>query len=259
VTVPPERSTQPRATRPGVAQRAAQRVVQLKHQQVAEALEREIRRGRLGYGERLPGESALAQRFSVSRNTVRAALSELGDAGLITTRSGKGSFVTFDGRVLDARHGWAQALRDSGARLTVAVVRCARIRDLPLAKRLGVDAAEFVAIDRVRARRSGLVVSYECSRIPVTEATRAVPEQGLVGGSLARTLTDAGLITARSEQWVAARRPTGDEAAVLGRGTDDWFLAVRRTNWTAAGELAEHVESLLDPAHFQLHQAFDVT
>ncbi|MDT7697164.1 MAG: GntR family transcriptional regulator, partial [Pseudonocardiales bacterium] len=61
-------------------------VAQLKHERIAQVLEREIRRGRLSYGERLPGESALAQRFSVSRNTVRAALSELGDAGLITTR-----------------------------------------------------------------------------------------------------------------------------------------------------------------------------
>jgi GntR family transcriptional regulator len=240
--------------------RAAQRrVAQLKHKRVAEALEREIRRGRLSYGERLPGESALAERFAVSRNTVRAALSELGDAGLITTRSGKGSFVTFDGQLLDARHGWARALRDSGAQLSVTVARCARIHDLALAKRLGVDGAEFVAVDRVRARRSGRAVSYECSRIPLTAETAVIPERGLVDGSLTRTLADAGLITARSEQWVSARRPSDQEAEAMGRDRDDWFLAVRRTNWTATGELAEHVESLLDPAHFQLHQTFDVT
>jgi len=126
-------------------------VARLKHERIAEVLAREIRRGRLGYGERLPGESALAQRFSVSRNTVRAALSELGDAGLITTRSGKGSFVTFDGQRLDDRHGWAQALRDRGAELTVTVLRCERVHDVGLARRLGVPGPAFLAVDRVRA------------------------------------------------------------------------------------------------------------
>jgi GntR family transcriptional regulator len=233
-------------------------VAQLKHQRIAQVLEREIRRGRLSYGERLPGESALAQRFSVSRNTVRAALSELGDAGLITTRSGKGSFVTFDGRLLDDRKGWAQALRDSGAELTVTVVRCAVIHDLGLAKRLGVPDPEFVAIDRVRAQPGGRAVSYECSRVPVTAATSAIPERGLLDGSLTRTLTEAGLVVARAEQWVSGRRPTEREAAAMGRDWADWFLAVRRTNWTGGDELVEYVESLLDPAHFQLRQTFDV-
>ena len=233
-------------------------VARLKHEQIAEVLGREIRRGRLGYGDRLPGESALAQRFSVSRNTVRAALSELGDAGLITTRSGKGSFVTFDGQRLDDRHGWAQALRDRGAELTVTVLRCARVHDAGLAKRLGVPGPEFIAVDRVRAQRSGRTVSYECSRVPLTEATSAIPERGLVGGSLTRTLTEAGLVVARGEQWVSARQPSAPEAAAMGRDYADWFLAVRRTNWTADDKLVEHVESLLDPAHFQLHQTFDV-
>jgi GntR family transcriptional regulator len=233
-------------------------VARLKHERIAEVLGREIRRGRLGYGERLPGESALAQRFAVSRNTVRAALSELGDAGLITTRSGKGSFVTFDGQQLDDRHGWAQALRDRGAELTVTVLRCARVHDVGLAKRLGVASAEFVAVDRVRAQHDGRTVSYECSRVPLTEATAAIPERGLVGGSLTRTLTEAGLVAARGEQWVSARQPSRPEAAAMGRDYADWFLAVRRTNWTGDDELAEHVESLLDPAHFQLHQTFDV-
>jgi GntR family transcriptional regulator len=121
-----------------------------------------------------------------------------------------------------------------------------------------VPGPEFIAVDRVRAQRSGRTVSYECSRVPLTEATSAIPERGLVGGSLTRTLTEAGLVVARGEQWVSARQPSRPEAAAMGRDYADWFLAVRRTNWTGDDELAEHVESLLDPAHFQLHQTFDV-
>jgi DNA-binding GntR family transcriptional regulator len=63
---------------------------------------------------------------------------------------------------------------------------------------------------------------------------------------------------ARAEQWVSGRRPTEREATVMGRDWANWFLAVRRTNWTEEDELVEYVESLLDPAHFQLRQTFDV-
>ncbi len=42
-----------------------------KPEQIATVLEKEIRSGALGFGERLQSENELVQRFSVSRNTVR--------------------------------------------------------------------------------------------------------------------------------------------------------------------------------------------
>ena len=66
------------------------RVSGLKHEEIARILTHEIRDGQVAYGLKLPGETTLAERFSVSRNTVRAALTQLGRAGLISTRSGKG-------------------------------------------------------------------------------------------------------------------------------------------------------------------------
>lgn len=45
-------------------------------------------------GSRLPTETTLADRFGVSRPTVRAALRELELRGLVQTRHGVGSFVT---------------------------------------------------------------------------------------------------------------------------------------------------------------------
>ncbi|GII95768.1 GntR family transcriptional regulator [Sinosporangium siamense] len=44
-------------------------------------------------GSRLPSESALQRRYETSRNTVRRAYAELEQAGLITTRHGKGRYV----------------------------------------------------------------------------------------------------------------------------------------------------------------------
>ena len=54
-----------------------------------------IRLGAVGPGESLPAERDLAQRFAVSRDTVRDALKELAAAGYIVSRRGRygGTFV----------------------------------------------------------------------------------------------------------------------------------------------------------------------
>ena len=64
-----------------------------RYQQLAEALEAEIRGGRLGVGDLLPTEAALAKQFDVSRHTVREALRVLRGQGLIVSRQGMGSRV----------------------------------------------------------------------------------------------------------------------------------------------------------------------
>jgi GntR family transcriptional regulator len=61
---------------------------------VRDQLRAEILDGQLAPGGQLPSESELITRFGVSRITVRRALAELQSAGLISTVSGKGSFVS---------------------------------------------------------------------------------------------------------------------------------------------------------------------
>ena len=60
---------------------------------VAESLRSDISAGILKPGDKLPIESQLAERFDVSRPTVRAALRELQAMQLVRTQHGIGSFV----------------------------------------------------------------------------------------------------------------------------------------------------------------------
>jgi GntR family transcriptional regulator len=228
----------------------------LKHEHIANVLEGEIRRGSMPRGRRLPGETALAERFSVSRNTVRAALSELGASGLIATRSGKGSFVTYDGNPLDIELGWARALQDHGVATTVQVLKLDEIDDPALAAELGETAHRFVSIDRLRSAQGVGVISYERSRIPAAVAVTEALAAGKATGSLTQLLRDADLIAAQGEQWVEIRRLTEVDAAILGRAPGESFLWSRCVTRTADGALVENVESLLDPAHFSLHFQF---
>lgn len=62
-------------------------------QQLVEELMGEIRSGSLMPGMKMPSESALMERFGVSRTVVREAVSRLQAAGLVESHQGKGSFV----------------------------------------------------------------------------------------------------------------------------------------------------------------------
>lgn len=60
---------------------------------IARALTDDIRRGRLGPGQRLPGSRALALQLGVHRNTVLAALNELLAQGWLRAEAARGTFV----------------------------------------------------------------------------------------------------------------------------------------------------------------------
>jgi GntR family transcriptional regulator len=64
------------------------------YRQLSGHLERAIRSGRLKPGDRLDSEGMLAQRFAVSRITLRLAVDELVSKQLLIRKQGKGTFVT---------------------------------------------------------------------------------------------------------------------------------------------------------------------
>lgn len=61
---------------------------------IMDDLLRDISAGRFRVGDLIPTENELCERFHVSRITVRRAVSELCDAGILSRRQGKGTFVT---------------------------------------------------------------------------------------------------------------------------------------------------------------------
>src|SRR5690349_5351317 len=61
---------------------------------VADAITKDIRRGALHAGDRLPSTRELARRFELNRNTIVAAYDELVAQGWIVTRGPGGTFVS---------------------------------------------------------------------------------------------------------------------------------------------------------------------
>lgn len=64
------------------------------YDQVAEDIAADITSGALAPGARLPTEIELAAQYQVSRVTIRRAVQELTERGLIVVSHGRGTFVT---------------------------------------------------------------------------------------------------------------------------------------------------------------------
>jgi GntR family transcriptional regulator len=228
-----------------------------KPDRVANALERDIRSGKLTYGARLESESELVRRFEVSRTTVRKGLETLAGKGLITTRTGIGSFVTFDGQTIDNAMGWTRALANQKDEIETRVLRLERVKDQPLATLLMTSSSDFIAIDRTRSvKGKGRVISIERSRVPVRPELVHVLETGLTRNSLSATFKGAGLIAASGDEWAEIECLSRADAGIAGVKVGTPFLRTRRLVRDARGSPLEYVVSLLDPRHFALHLVF---
>ena len=65
----------------------------IRYQEIADALRGRVDRGEFGAGRLLPSEAALSTEYGASRVTVRRALEQLRDDGLLDARQGFGWFV----------------------------------------------------------------------------------------------------------------------------------------------------------------------
>jgi DNA-binding GntR family transcriptional regulator len=73
-----------------------------RYQVVAQALMRDLEKGKFKIGSLLPTEMEICERFGISRHTAREAIRRLTDAGLVTRRAGIGT--TIQAQAVSARY-----------------------------------------------------------------------------------------------------------------------------------------------------------
>lgn len=229
-----------------------------KSELVARTLEREIREGRVGHGEQLESAGELMRRFSVSRNTVRRGLEILTQQGLITTRTGIGSFVTYDGTTIDSNLGWTVALSRGSGTVETHLLEFVRGTSANADNRLQASKGDYLCLDRLRycvSDEKG--ISLERSRLPWRAEFEALLKSGLSGGSLNQSLTELGLAAAGGQE-VAGVIPalTEDDARQMKRPSGTPMLRLERVTHCTDGSVLEYVESILDPDRFGLRIDF---
>ncbi len=130
----------------------------LLHLKVSNSIREKIYRREWRPGQKLPSEHALREKYSVSRGTVRRALSSLVEEGLIYQKQGKGSFVSECALSHPAGVrplSFAQSLEKQGIDYVTHIIKREVIAATPeIANNLGVKLKSPV-LHMVRVRSNG--------------------------------------------------------------------------------------------------------
>ena len=143
---------------------------QSRHSQISEWLRDKIAQGDYAIDEKLPSENELAEKFSVSRVTVRRALQTLESENMIYRCQGLGSFVG-DNRsrqLLVRLTDFSEDMSRAGMESRSEVITFEQVRAPEwLADRLSVEEGTLVTrIDRLR-KGSGEPVAFDMTWMPV--------------------------------------------------------------------------------------------
>lgn len=207
--------------------------------QIASRLEEAIRSGALPPGARLENEIALSERLGLSRPTVRRAIQELVDKGLVVRRRGIGTQVVHGAvtRQVELTSLWEDLERTGQNPTTRMLLHEVIPADQRIAESLGVEiGTEVLHLRRLRGA-DGVPVSILENFLP-TEFTN-ITESQLVEHGLYQLLRIRGVTMRVARQRIGARRATSSESALLEIGRDSPLLTMDRTAYDASGKAAE--------------------
>lgn len=213
------------------------------YMQLARHLRRLITEGRLAEQDALPSERDLAEGFGVSRVTVRKAIRELSDEGLLEQRRGAGTFVSQSPLVeqrLSALTGFSEDMESRG--LSSGSVWLSRTVSVASpAEVLALGLAPGATVSRLHRQRlaDGVPVAEELAVVP----TRFLPNPDVVTGSLYETLRRLGFPPHRALQRLTAVNLKADRAALLGLAPGDAALSIERRTMLEDGTPLELVRS----------------
>jgi GntR family transcriptional regulator len=137
---------------------------------IEEAIAAEIARGEYRPGDQLPTEDALLQRFQVSRITVRRAVQNLVNRGLLEIRRGLGTFV-LSPRIeaeLTKLTGFVEDMNAAGRKASARVIGQGVVASSPrVAERLQLGkGTKVMRIKRVRIA-DGMPISLDETYLPL--------------------------------------------------------------------------------------------
>jgi GntR family transcriptional regulator len=215
------------------------------HRQLYLVLHDEIGRGALAAGDALPTEQSLCEQFGVSRITVRRALADLADAGLIERRHGIGSFVTEQSPPSrhDATGSYMDELRQVEFETEVDVIEFGeRALPRPVAQRLDPRGRGLYVLRLRRERRTGEPLMITEAWLPA-ELADTLTKSALASAPLHRLLADAGVKLERLEHELTAEIAGPHTAALLDTTIGSPLIRVNRVAF--AEGVPHHVLSMV--------------
>ena len=225
------------------------------YHQLAEQLTASIEDGRLKPGDPFENELALAERLDLSRPTVRRAIAELVNRGLLVRRRGVGTTVA--SQVIHRRDELTSLYDDMvrrGQEPVTEVISFSTDDVNPVAaEALGVPAdAHLVSVERLRSV-DGTPTALMHNWLPPQFADLTAAD--LENASLYAILRTRGVRPVIAHQTIGARRPATRERKLLGLAAGDPLLTMTRKAYAANGSAVEYG----DHCYRYDQYAFDVT
>ncbi|WP_430782105.1 GntR family transcriptional regulator [Actinoplanes sp. G11-F43] len=220
--------------------------------QIGRRLEEAIDRGELVPGERIPTEIELADSLDISRPTIRRAIEELVDKGLLTRKRGVGTRVT-DVQVrrrvalTSLFDDLAAAGRQPQTRVLAYETDCA---DRHAARMLGLAADErLVHCERLRLA-DGMPLALLRNWLPPRFA--GLNGDALATRSLYRLMGEWNGRPAVAKQRITAKAATPAQARLLDIGPHTPLISMQRTSFDSTGAAVEYSDHLYRADHYAI-------
>lgn len=207
--------------------------------QVSSRLEAAVYSGTIPIGARLENEISIAQRLGLSRPTIRRAVQELVDKGLLVRRRGIGTQVV-QGQVTRKVEltSLYEDLENSHHRPSTRVL-VHEVIDGDVDTRLSLGLDDQAKVFHIRRQRStdGTPLAVLENYLP--EEFSDITHEQLEARSLYQILRSRGINIRVANQKIGARRAAGDESALLGMEKGGPVLTMDRVAFDSSGRAIE--------------------
>jgi DNA-binding GntR family transcriptional regulator len=210
------------------------------YHQAARALEEAIEDGRLPRGSRLESELDLAEQLGISRPTMRVAIKQLVDKGLLIRRRGIGTTVAPKPvRRAVALTSLYDDLKESGQEPKTRVLALEETLCSPeIAEQLGLGpAAPVLSLDRLRNAGSDPIALMH-NVVPV--GLLKIEKEDLERTGLYELFRQSGIAPHVATQRVGARKADTRDAELLEIEPGDPVLTMERTAYDTSGRPIEY-------------------
>ena len=208
------------------------------YHQLAEQLSGAIADGRLQPGDPFENEVALAERLGLSRPTVRRAIQEMVDQGLLVRRRGLGTRVANRKvhRRAELTSLWDD-LRREGRHPRTSILTHEIVTDERAASALDLEPdTPMLLVVRVRTA-DGDPIAYMHNWLPPEYSD--IPVEELQSTGLYAAVRSRGVKPVGARQTIGARMPTPAERKALGIRGQQPVLTMTRMAFDAAGRAVE--------------------
>lgn len=214
--------------------------------QLMEELRRRIEEGEWKPGDLIPSERELTEIYGISRMTVRQALGELVNDGLLHRSPGRGTFVARPkirkklSRLTSFTEEMHTRSKEAGAQVLRMEMAPARAT---VAEVLQIEAGHQVAlVERLRLA-DGDPVGIECCHLSF-QGCEAILREDLSGSLYALLVKRFGLVPTRAQEEMEAGACGSREANILGIRRGAPVLLIRRKTLDQHQRPFEYVESV---------------